>query len=140
MARVEQETFEESSRFANREEQSTRKKTASCPPALPLHPRSKRRQEEMSLTCRPPSSGAWQGLDLEKFLHVILPTVLLKKRGTALSPPPATLPGFPGAPRIPRSRAEPAGGRHLALTVPRAGPPRASHRPRSGTPESQVPG
>lgn len=98
----------------------------------------------MSLTCRPPSSGAWQGLGLQKFLHVILPTVLLKKRGTALSAPPppspAALPGFPGAPRIPRSRAEPAGGRHLALTVPGAGPPRASHRPRSGTPESQVPG
>ena len=42
----------------------------------------------MSLTCRPPSSGAWQGLGLQKFLHVILPTVLLKKRGTALSAPP----------------------------------------------------
>lgn len=40
----------------------------------------------MSLTCRPPSSGVGQGLGLEKFFHVILPTVLLKKRGIALSP------------------------------------------------------
>lgn len=64
------------------------KKQPPVPPAPPLHPRSKRRQEEMSLTCRPPSSGAGQGLGLEKFLHVILPTVVLKKRGTALSPCP----------------------------------------------------
>ena len=53
----------------------------------------------MSLTCRPPSSGAGQGLGLEKFLHVILPTVVLKKRGTALSPCPRLSARIPRGPK-----------------------------------------
>lgn len=69
----------------------------------------------MSLTCRPPSSGAWQGLGLQKFLHVILPTVLLKKRGTALSAPPPPLPRrSAGIPRGPKDSQEPGRARRRA--------------------------